>query len=410
MLAKNGIVHLYELPENEVCIKLPKRIQKEMFLLASKIAGDNIKLSKILKINNATLHDFKKSRFASTRLKIVEKLSNFLVKNGYKQYTLENLEKKVLAIKTHWVGKFIYNPKFPINFNTEAGVISIGAFLFDGGITQNKYPFYTNSEKYLIDKVIRSVEKTVGKINYNIRKQKTGTIVLDLPKILGLILIHGLNIPAGKKIFTNPEIPEFIMNGSKEIKRAFLQQAFDDEGTPQPGKNTSGRGIQLTQSGVSRKPSIRLFQLKELISSFNIPVNGPHYMQEYVSKSGTITHLWAIQITNQRDIRKFAERINFSLTRKIKKLQEVLDSYVLPEKYKKGENLKVALKACEKLKSQNRKITIRDISKLINRTELHTKDIMDVLVKQNSLMIIKPKRSSKQYRGGFLPKEFEALR
>lgn len=45
MSAKNGIVRLEDLPEDRVCVKLPKNLQKE----GSKICGSRLKLAKTLK-------------------------------------------------------------------------------------------------------------------------------------------------------------------------------------------------------------------------------------------------------------------------------------------------------------------------------------------------------------------------
>ena len=404
-----GIVHIYELPENEVCVRLPKNLQEKMFLLASRIAGNNMRLAKTLGINKTTLLDFKKARFASTRLIIVKKLSEFLILNGYKKYSLDNLERKVLAIKTHWVGKFIYNPKFPINFNSENGAIVISAILFDGGITSYKYPFYTNSKPFLLNKFIKNVKRTVGNTIYCSRKTRESTKCIFFPKVLGLILIHGLNIPSGKKIFTNPEIPEFILKGSKGIKKAFLQQAFDDEGSPSPGKNRSGRNVELPQSGSLNEPPLRLLGLKRLVSQFGIPVNGPYRISEYVSKSKIKTYQWSVQITNQRDIRRFAKEINFSLPEKRLKLKRLLESYILPERFKKGENVEVALEACKALEFAGEKITIKNVALELNRGEIHTKDIMNKLVNQHKLTVVKSKSSPTYFGEGFKPKEFDVV-
>jgi len=409
MSTKTGIVHLSELPENEVCVRLSKKMQEKMFLLASRIAGNNMKLARYLNINKTTLLDFKKSRFASTRFKIIKVLSEFLVKNGYLEYSLENIERKILAIKTYWVGKFIYNPKFPINFNSENGAIVISAILFDGGITSNKYPFYTNNKIFLINKVLKAVRRTVGDIEFHISKNARGNFQLSLPKIFGLTLICGLNMPKGKKVLTNPQIPEFIFKADKKVKKAFLQQAFDDEGSSDPGKNKSGRNIELSQGGALNVPTVRLIGLKKLISNFEIPVSGPYYVSKYVAKSGRVTYQWSIQVTNQRDIRRFAEEINFSLPEKRLKLKNVLKSYRLPERFKKGENLEVAFEACKSLKFAREKITIENVALELNRGETHTKDIMNNLVKQNKLVVTKPKTVSKGFGNGFQPKEFNVV-
>lgn len=153
--------------------------------------------------------------------------------------------------------------------------------------------------------MIANIGSIVGKIFC--RKRKDGdTYMCEFPKILGLILIYGLNMKVGKKTLKNPSIPQFIKN-NKELHLSFLQQAFDDEGSLNLGK--SGKCIEFQQYSSLMLPPKRLIELKSIIESFGIPANGPHGPTRInLSKNNQVTYGWSIQISNQSDIRAFCRK------------------------------------------------------------------------------------------------------
>jgi len=96
MPADNGIVNLWDLPENEVCVKFSSRIQKLMIKRALEKTKGRYFLAKEINVKPCTIYDFEKSRFGSVTLSFVKRLSDFLVKNGYKEFSLSSYKRKKL--------------------------------------------------------------------------------------------------------------------------------------------------------------------------------------------------------------------------------------------------------------------------------------------------------------------------
>jgi len=375
MPAKNGIIHLLDLPEDKVCVKLPDKLQKKMIKTAITIAGGRCKLAYKIGVKPVNIYDFEKSRFKSITFSVVNKLSAFLVANNYDEFSLKNLERKLEYIKSKFTGNFIFMPKFPMNFNCREGAQIISAILFDGGITSRYFPIYTNNEECLVNKFIRNIQNVIGKIEFTrYTKRKCGNLFrVTLSTVIGYILSSGLEISVGDKTSNNPSIPEFIIN-NPNLYKSFLQQAFDDEGTV--SKKVS-KAISLSQSNLRKEPPKRLIQLKEMIERFNIPVNGPYLLKKYESSNGDyISYHWHIQITNQSDIKNFAQKINFSLKRQRTKIEEALASYISKPQFKKGTKFKKILEICKDLKKENKKVTVKNVADKLKRKEFYIKMLM----------------------------------
>jgi hypothetical protein len=402
MSQKDGIVHLWDLPEDRVCVRLDDRTQKQMISCALKIISGRYNLAKKLSVNPTTIYDFERCRFQSVSLKFLKKLSKFLNENGYEKYSLENLETKLESIKTKWVGKNIFKPKFPVNFNCMEGARIVAAILFDGGITKDLRPFYTNNEEYLTKKIIKDIETVIGKIKFYKRLNKN-TWQVEFPQILGYILVNGLNLIPGKKTFTNPSVSEFIMRNPM-LYVPFLQQAFDDEATVNIGlPNGGSKAVQLQQYNTQNEAPVRLIQLKELVEKFKVNASGPYGpTQVWKTKKGYTSYGFMIQITNQSDIQKFSEVIGFSLPRKQEELNQLLNSYKLKPRFKKGIIQEEIIKACKELKEENRKIIIKNIANKLKRRRSYISELMCRMVEQGRLKVIKENR-------GRLEKEFELI-
>lgn len=383
MSQKNGVVHLWELPEDKICIKLHNNLQRKMIEKAISLVPSYKDLANKINVNRSTLFDFRNSRFSTTSLAFVKRLSDFLVSNGMSEFSIDNLESKLELIKCKGYSNAIYKPKFPLNFNNKVGAELISAMLFDGGIASDCHPFYTNEEKELIKKISNCAQELLGDIKFS-RKNSHKVPEIAFPKILGYILIFGLSMNKGKKVFTDPEIPKFVLDSNFEIKRGFLQQAFDDEGTV----NVKCKKICLPQNTTNpNKPPIRLIQLKNLLEEFGILVNGPYFSYKKIRKSYT-SYSWVIEITGQSEIRSFREKINFYLERKTRKLNELIDSYVLSA-FKKGTNYDEILKVCNELKKDKKPITISNIAFRLKRSKSQIYHLTPNLIKHKRLKIIK---------------------
>ena len=119
-----GILHLEDLPEQEVYLRLEENY-KNSFLDSAKSLCDGkwTSLGRILNLpishnNVEILRCFRRTNIYS--LKLIKKISKFLIENGFKEYSLDKLEKKIILIKSKQGSpKGILNPKFPINFNSK---------------------------------------------------------------------------------------------------------------------------------------------------------------------------------------------------------------------------------------------------------------------------------------------------
>ncbi len=399
---QDGIVHLRDLPKDEICIKLPDAIQKRMVFDALKIVTGRYNLARVLKVEPVNIYDFENCRFSSITLKFVHNISQFLVTNGLNEYSVENLENKIELIKSKFVGNPIYNPKFPINFNNEDGAQVISCILYDGGISSRLYPFYTNKEEILVDRFIASACSVIGQVTCRKYLANDGTFEAWLPRIIGFMLVNCLGIKSGKKTIENPYIPKFILK-NKDCYLPFIQQAFDAEGSVNQRK--SGRSIQLNQySSDNNTPPIRLVQLKNMLEVLDIRVNGPFGpTRECIAKNGTKTYGWMIQISNQANIRNFSERINFILERKQRKLHELLDSYQLPPRFKNGTRYNVVLNTCDELKQQGTTVTIKSIAGKLNRKPRYVEELIRDMVDQKTI-------TSKPLGEKWANREFEVIK
>lgn len=296
-------------------------------------------------------------------------------------------------------GYSIFNPKFPMDFNSVEGAKIVSSILFDGGIKKTLHPFYTNKDESLIKNFNVTIEKVIGKIKFRENKNSNACQV-TYPNIVGLILT-ALGLVPGKKVFTNPSIPDFILYGSKEIQSAFLQQAFDDEGT------VSKTAIQLSQVHSKVEPPLRLSQIKLLIEDLGIRVSGPYGPYKYEAKSGDSKYAWYIQITNRTDIREFTKKINFSSERK----RNALDLLNLPLSkplLKRGTAFNEVLKVCHELKQEGRTITNKNVAQRLERSTKHISEVTSRLTEKGELKIIRERGRPGKFRNSW-EREFDLI-
>ncbi len=402
----SGIVHLKELIADKVSLKFSKDLQKSMINNALSFTNNSPRaLASRLNMTTRTIYDFRDSRFQSTSLWFVVKLSTFLVSKGFDEFSIPKLEKKIELIKTKWVGKSIFNPKFPINFNNRNGARIISAIMFDGGLTSEIYPFYVNKNEKLINNVIKSVEKVVGKIGYN-KRTYDGVFHVDFPKILGCVLTK-IGIVPGKKVLTNYPIPPFIID-NHNLYKEFLRQAFDDEGYVNTGDSKGGgKRITFTQYHSTHRKPRRLIQIKYMLKFLGIRASGPYFQRSYIAKNGNKTYGYVLQISNQNDLRMFNEKVGFSMDYKKTDLEKLLESYVSKPRFKNGTISNKILEEAKKLKEKGNKITIQNISKNLGISQSWTAEVTRKMIEDRKLTVIKQKSTLGEFAKGFSQKEFD---
>ncbi|MBW2984287.1 LAGLIDADG family homing endonuclease [Candidatus Woesearchaeota archaeon] len=332
-----GIVDLWDLPHNLVYIKLNKEFEIRLKNTLLRIGKTKKYVSLFIGIPFDKFRGLFRGQAKS--LTFFEKLINFLyIKNRF-EIGHEEVSKNVSWIGSRSEGKGIANPKLPFNFNSVEGATIVSAILHDGGISKEPTtnPSYRNYEKILRNNLMGSAESVVGDIHI-----KSNISRITFPKILGTILIHGIGMSSGSKTVSNQEIPAFILNGTEEVKGAFLRQAFDDDGSVYLRENDNGgREINLANTvdvshlspdlcyeiknkNLSEYSSNVIKQNKLLLENLGIKVKGPIFKREYKTNKGEIRHTWRIHITYKNDFRIFQDKIGLLIPMKRERLNKII--------------------------------------------------------------------------------------
>ncbi|MEM5772829.1 MAG: hypothetical protein QXL86_01225 [Candidatus Aenigmatarchaeota archaeon] len=287
------------------------------------------------------------------------------------------MEKNIKCLSGDNPSNEIINPKMPFNFNNPNGTRIIAAIFCDGGITKKLNPFYVNFDNNLRSLVRSSFAKVFGKIQGKIE----GKNQLIFPKIVGEILVYGLGLPYGRKIYFNPSLPEFIFNTNIDSKISFIKQAFDDEGS------VSNKSIKFTSAGIS-EPPLFLKNIKKLMEIFKIKTTDIFSTGKYCVKSGEKHKQYCFYILGRANLIKFYRIINFNSRKKAEKLKAEIDSYkrwqVSP-----GEALDNALFNIRKLELENKTITTKNLMKKMGRSSSQVLWCIRQLVKTGFLKTIK---------------------
>jgi hypothetical protein len=296
----------------------------------------------ISKHNNVEkINKFKRTGVA--KFSLIKKISNFLTSKGHDCYSLGNIEKKIILIKGKGgFAKPIYNPKFPINFNTKEGAIIISCLFHDGGIdTKNNEPFYSNSSLKLRERFVQAVNHVVGRVDI-ISKVKYQRREVIYPKILG-ILLKIIGLVPGKRPVNNPKFPDFVFNASERFIFEFLSQSIADDGWVYCPKENFGYisfnfTVDLTKFSREKRIEVRnkkflqhipnvLLGNKRLFEKIGVKVGGPYFGNEkYYYKEGKerrYTQEWRIYIRDYRSLVILSKNLRIPLDYKQVKLEEI---------------------------------------------------------------------------------------
>ena len=388
---KNGIVHLWELPSKFIYIELSKKFRTHFFSHLKEIKK-SMKLRKFAIRLGFPYYRFYYMFYTKfINLYVLFKLSNYFNKLGCNLCRKENLEQNVIAMKSNKRGVLIKNNKFPLNFRNKEGAILISAFLHDGGISAKLEPHYRNNKEVLRKEVYDAVCKTVGIPNTD--NCNPLRIKMFFPKILGLILVHGLDMRGVDKI-SNPTVPKFLFSCNKDIRLEFVRHAIDDDGWI----DTHSRSVRIELAvdiAISPKspPNILSFD-KILLESLRISVLGPYFRGNYKRKDGRETARWYIAIKGKKNFLKLL-KCPPKLDYKKIDLENITDSFV-QEQFPKNKSFNVYLKNIEELHKKGEQINRITLAKKVRRSE---KTILAVLKKMRDKGIISIDKVGK---GGFV--------
>ncbi|MGF1471674.1 MAG: DNA gyrase subunit A [Rubrobacteraceae bacterium] len=188
-----------------------------------------------------------------------------------------------------------------------------GAFVAEGWASENRAGF-NNVDGAYFGEVLEAYDEFVGGCRYVYERElKSGRTVyeLDVQNMRSFKESPLAEIVGSKS--AKRRVPVFIWEGSAALKRAFLQGAFEGDGSVSLAPRSS---VQIVYS--TRSPELAR-DLQVLLLEFGVVAKQAWY------ENGEIK----LYITNRRDARLFAEKVGF-LGAKQEKLAAVLTS--VPEK------------------------------------------------------------------------------
>ena len=130
-------------------------------------------------------------------------------------------------------------------------------------------------------------------------------------------LMMDSGVPCGKKTMQTFSVPEWIMNGSKEIKRAFVAALWGAEATtPAPSKGgvRSMRPIVMTMHKIAPTPAGTFFRdLQNLLGNLGVVATVTEVTEKRYGKTYAGT---SVRISGQDNTIKFLDEVGFMFCRK----------------------------------------------------------------------------------------------
>lgn len=233
------------------------------------------------------------------------------------------LKQNILKIRTEKQRNFIRSKILPILPSSELASL-LGHSLGDGHINKKDKGFeYTNKDFQLHNHVLKVIKKLFNFNNYSERLDCKGIQTRKYSKLIGYIL-HLAGSPFGNKITQSFLIPNWIMQGSKEIKTAFIKALFDDEGTIKTNKEL------LIKFSKNKKyiNSLQKFtkQIKKLLEDLGIEVTSIRKGNIWYGKNGHTIQL-ILGLHGYKNFVKFHKDIGFNHKQKQKKLKIMINNY-----------------------------------------------------------------------------------
>ncbi len=273
------------------------------------------------------------------------------LKNYFRVVKIEN-DFAYLKLK---YGRYILKVKLPFETNKKLASL-LGHILGDGCIkSKEENVYYTNKSKELIEEVKIIIKELFGidaKENFNRERE---FYELYPPKIVAKFLVL-CGFPKGEKTKQELYIPDWVKNGSDEIKSAFIRSLFDDDSSVINSKRNCVISFGLNKMK-SLANSHRAFMedIRQILLSLGL------YPNEIFARKqpGDFIQL-GFHMYGRYNLIKFLEKIGFTHKGKQQNLIKAIDSY---NSYGKNEAKRRILDALR----INGRLTTRDLRKIINR-------------------------------------------
>ena len=308
---------------------------------------------------------------------------------------------------------YLFNPKLPFDFNSEAGAYFIAAILFDGGIDRQYKPHYGNVPFKQRKRIVDSAMEVFGELKNRESNPNRGYMV-RFPKCIGIVLNYCFKIGIGNKMYSNNKVPAFVFNYPKELKSVFLRQAYDDEGNVAIKKKminivgvTAVKKEEYKLENTMNKYNL-LNDIKKLLLDLEIGSNPIrisqrfYYNKQYSKKGDYYRHSFRFSISDRKNLKKFNDVVGFNLEYKKTNLQKMLSSYK-EWQLRKGEIHKIALEKAKELQDRFGYFDNVMLTKEIKRMYRQTVRITDKMLEDGKIKVLE---NAVPIGKGWIPRKF----
>jgi len=333
-------------------------LTQSLFNCIKRCAGSLYKASKLTGVHRPTIRLLRLKPSKPIRVDILGKLTDYLVKCGHVEFSMNKLEDKI-----EWIGHplswGVTNPKLPFRLNTTDAVRVIAAMFNDGyvggdGAEGHGVMHYYNENFALRSEVITSAVDAFGgdEDSYPVRRHR-GDHYVVFPSVIR-DLMKQIGVPTGSKVNHNSHIPPLIYASKRpDLWRAWLRQAADDEGGVRFRPKAKSRHVywrrciglkpefpveikrreksfpelnDLLRKVVTHCVPHLLIEEKELLKRLGVECK-VHPSSVYKVKTGGYRAKWELYIGGRKNLEKFHRAVGFSHPQKNMLLVKALESY-----------------------------------------------------------------------------------
>jgi intein/homing endonuclease len=285
-----------------------------------------------------------------------------------KNFEILKIENNIAFLRLPY-GRYTIKVHLPFEPNEKLASL-FGHILGDGCIkSKEENAYYTNKSKELKNEFKQAIEELFGivvKENFNEERQ---FYEVYPPKTIARFLVL-CGFPKGQKVGQIITIPDWIKNGSNEIKIAFIRALYDDEGTVINIKSNF-----VVSFGMNKKKSLLkshlLFmeEIQKIIFSLGVSPNKIFERKQ----PGDCIQL-GFHIYRRYNLIKFSQIIGFTNTKKQEKLLTAINSYKTRGRYETKMLILEALKEKNDLKTKelcqivnrDRDVVWRNVNRLVD--------------------------------------------
>jgi len=311
-----NLVELKDLMIHPFCICLTKEYRNFLISKGLKSKGNLKVIAKEIGCHVDTLKNFKKYDKVSTSAKYLMKLLNLL------DVPISEAEMHVYSIKRGCSNREV-KINLPIKATPKLSLL-IAKTCGDGSVLSDWRFHYTNNQLNLIEEVIDAVNSSIGQTRHTLHRRESRRVYeIKFSPVVGYIL-HFLGSPKGYKLNQESFIPSWIINGSLEIKSAFLRGLFDDESTVDFRGGTKRIVISMGKKQIYEE-NLKHFlnQIRTLLFELNVEPSNLRIQCRYRDNV-----MITFAIYQKENFKNFKKYIRFTHSKKKNNLRDMINSYV----------------------------------------------------------------------------------